>query len=626
MRAWSILLALISFAPQAVAAEKVARADLGRRVKLTILVDKVMQPQAKWVTEEWMVKAAAEAGFNVFSPRAGYDRLAEVRQVAEWCKKYGIYYMPWMRGSLTAPAGPKAGGRRLVWANGVEQPLWSPNADEFWAWTTQYIVEYAKLSARNEHFLGVFLDYENYAGGKQGNLYDLSYDDVILGRFAAAHGIKLPELPLDKRKAWLDGQQLAERFRRFQVQHWRERCRVLRQAVDRFDPRFQFCIYPAPGTPFMVEATYPEWSTSRAPMILADPWVYGRPGRFLPQAEALHGNREKLVAGMQVPQAAGIPFIYAGGIDPVVRGADPEFCGKNAVMISELTGGYWIFYEGPTYTKQDHADYWRWFTWANRAIAAGKFQVWHEPRETPEDWGLGATSGPGILGRLVAPPNTGRMSPCPRVRLRGANLLVVACKAGQQAQLTIQDFAVGKSQDAVVWRVHGSTLAQTATGTIAHGQTGTIRFTPPTEGLYLIEVTAGGCAWSITNANVPVGLYAGDALRVIGPAKRLYFGLPSGCRRFEVQAQGSRQETVRVNVFDPEGRPAASGQTTLDQNRVQLQVSVGRPSDKPWALEITRADQGVLEDCALKLDPAIIPLLSLSPEQVYRLRAEPQGR
>ena len=37
---------------------KIYRDDLGRSVKLTILVDKVMQPQAGWVTEEWMVEEA----------------------------------------------------------------------------------------------------------------------------------------------------------------------------------------------------------------------------------------------------------------------------------------------------------------------------------------------------------------------------------------------------------------------------------------------------------------------------------------------------------------------------------------------------------------------------------------
>ena len=82
--------ALALAATAAAAADKVAREDLGRSVKLRILVDKVMQPVEGWVTKEWIVKEAAEAGFNVFSPRTGYERLAEVRQVAQWCKQHGI--------------------------------------------------------------------------------------------------------------------------------------------------------------------------------------------------------------------------------------------------------------------------------------------------------------------------------------------------------------------------------------------------------------------------------------------------------------------------------------------------------------------------------------------------------
>ena len=52
-------------------AAEVTRDRLGRDVKLKILVDKVMQPEANWTTEEWMVRETAEAGFNVYSPRHG---------------------------------------------------------------------------------------------------------------------------------------------------------------------------------------------------------------------------------------------------------------------------------------------------------------------------------------------------------------------------------------------------------------------------------------------------------------------------------------------------------------------------------------------------------------------------
>ncbi|MFH1922232.1 MAG: hypothetical protein ABIP48_20400 [Planctomycetota bacterium] len=614
---------LFGFAALCPAGEKIAREDLGRSVKLTILVDKVMQPEAKWVTEEWMVEAAAEAGFNVFSPRAGYDRLDEVRQVTEWCTKYGIFHMPWMRGSLGAPAGPEADGKRVVWSGGGEQPLWSPNSDEFWEWTTRYITEYAKISAQNDRLMGVFLDYENYAPGpREGNLYSLSYDDLILEQFARSKQITLPELELAKRKTWLEEQGLDEEFAAFQVDHWRQRCRALREAVDAIEPTFQFCIYPAPGTPFMIEATYPEWATERAPLILADASTYGRPSRFLPEQEALRANGEKLIERREVAVRAGIPFIYAGGIDPVVRGADPEFSGKNAVTISEVTDGYWIFYEGPTYTKQDHADYWKWFTWANKAIAAGNFEAQHEPRQTEEDWALALFEQRDKQRALIAPEVTGKQIEFPTVRLRGENLILLAAKAGEPVRVTLKNQPVGQYKSLLVWDVRSPDLAKIASGTIPHDQAGAVSFTPTADGVYLLGASAGSCSYAVAGANVPVALYAGERLHLIHAAKRLYFKVPEGVDQFKLPVEGSGGETVRVNVLDPEGTQVATGQTTLETTKITVEVPVGNQAGKTWSLEITRADTGVLEDNSIQLDAKLPPTLSLVPDQVFDLRRQ----
>jgi len=614
---------LFGFAAICPASEKIAREDLGRSAKLTILVDKVMQPEAKWVTEEWMVKAAAEAGFNVFSPRAGYDRLDEVRQVTEWCTKYGIFHMPWMRGSLGAPAGEKADGKRVVWSGGGEQPLWSPNSDDFWEWTTRYITEYARISAQNDRLMGVFLDYENYAPGpREGNLYSLSYDDLIFEQFALSKGITLPELELAKRKTWLEEQGLDEEFAAFQVDHWRQRCRALREAVDAIEPTFQFCIYPAPGTPLMVEATYPEWATERAPLILADASTYGRPSRFLPEQEALRVNGEQLLERREVAVRAGIPFIYAGGIDPVVRGADPEFSGKNAVRISEVTDGYWIFYEGPTYTKQDHADYWKWFTWANKAIAAGNFEAQHEPRQTEEDWALALFDQRDKQRALIAPESTGKKIEYPTVRLRGENLILLAAKAGVPVRVTLKNQPVGQYKSLLVWDVRSPDLTKIASGTIPHNQAGAVSFTPTADGVYLLGASAGSCAYAVAGANVPVGLYAGERLHLIHAAKRLYFKVPEGVDQFKLPVEGSGGETVRVNVLDPEGTQVATGQTTLETTKITVDVPVGNQAGKTWSLEITRADTGVLEDNAIQLDAKLPPTLSLVPEQVFDLRRQ----
>ncbi len=612
---WTAL--VMAMAPAA-GEEKVARADLGKTVKLRILVDKVMQPEAHWVTQEWMVRAAAEAGFNVYSPRVGHDRLDEVDRVTAWCEKYGIYHMPWMRGSLAAPGGDAAAGKRMVWASGVEQPLWSPNSDEFWQWTSRYIVEYAKRAAKNEHLLGVFLDYENYAPGRVADLYSLSYDDVILERFAHARGIEIPPLELAARKPWLEKHGLHEAFGEFQIAHWRQRCRTLREAVDRYCPAFQFCLYPAPGTPFMVRAVYPQWSTRAAPLILADASVYGRPSRLMPQADALAANRRKLLERMKIPQAAGIPFLYTGGIDPVVRGADPEFSGKNAVMISALTDGYWIFYEGPTYTKPDHAQYWKWFTWANRAIGEGDFAAWKEPRQTPEDWGFAAFSSGGNAP-LAAPPWDGRVVELPAVKLRQENLLLLGCRAGRAVEIVLHNRPFAHYQASLIWEVRTPLLEKVAGGVIPHGQSGPIRFQPKQDGVYLLAASAGGCAYSVQSANVPVGLYAGESLHLLQGAQRLFFHLCEGAEGVKVTIRGAGAETVRATLLRPDGEAVATAQTTLRQSQAQCRAAaVAGAGRAPWALELAKADEGTLEDVSVRLEKGAVPVLSLLPEHAFR--------
>ncbi len=615
------LLALAALCAEAIcafAASTPARQELGRQVKLRILVDKVMQPTEGWVSKEWMVKAAAGAGFNVFSPRRGHDNLDEVRQVTKWCEKHGICHMPWMRGSLNAPPDPEADGRRVVWADGAEQPLWSPNSDEFWAWTTRYVVEYAKMGAASRHLMGVFLDYENYEKGGKGNLYGLSYDGLILGKFAKARNIQLPELKSAVRAEWLRKQGLHDAFAAFQIAHWRERCRALRKAVHAHDATFQFCIYPAPGTLFMVEAVYPEWATESAPLILADASTYGRPSRFLPEAESVKGNRQTLLENRRIPRERGIPHIYTGGIDPVVKGADPEFCGKNAVAISEVTDGYWIFYEGPKY-DDDHPAYWKWFTWANRAIAAGNFAAQHEPRQTPDNWGLDLLQRLGKGAMLLPPPVTGETVKLPTVKLRQENLLLIGAKANTPIALTLRQHPVARYESPLRWELYDPGRKRIASGAIPHGASGEVRFTPATDGVCFLAASAGPCAYSVENANAPVALFAADGLSLIYGARQLYFHVPVGVARFTVTVRGSGAETVRLNVADPTGKRAASVQTTPKSERASVAVASGEAAGKTWSLELTRADDGVLEDCTIQLGRELPSCLALHPDHVFRL-------
>lgn len=355
------------------------RQALGRTDKLRVLVDKVLMADNKWVMTEDHVREIAEAGFNVVSPRLGNEDMNEVRKIAKLAEKYGIFHLPWMRGTMI----PK-GDVKMVWADGSESNLASPNSDELWAWMTEWILNYARVSVECPALFGVFLDYENYSSVGPGTVYELSYDDKIMGEFAAAQKCEIPKLPFAERAKWLRDNKLDQAFRKFQINSWRERCLKLRQQVDAINPTFQFMVYPAPGSLFMTEAALTEWSTKAAPTIWADASIYGRPAGLMPHKEALEANRDVMVRNMKYARSKHVPFMYAGGLDPVVKGADPEFTGRNAAMSGCVTDGYWVFYEGPEY-KTTHRDYFRWFRRANRAIVNGTAcRWWQLPRQTPD--------------------------------------------------------------------------------------------------------------------------------------------------------------------------------------------------------------------------------------------------
>ena len=604
-------------------AEPPTRDQLGRDVKLKILVDKVLQPVSGWTTEEWMVQEVAEAGFNVFSPRRGHDDLDAVRQVTEWCEAHGIYHQVWLRGTLRIPDDevPEAEGRMLVWRNGNEQVLWSPNADEFWDWTTEWVLEYARISAENPHLIGVFLDYENYAPRPRmsGTVYDLSYDRMTLDMFAEAQGVEIPELANEDRHQWLVDNELYDAFDAWQINHWRERCRTLREAVDAIDPDFQFCMYPAPGSRFMLEAAFPEWTSERAPVIFADAVTYGRRTSFLPESGALLEGRRALTERQARVEEMGLQFIYTGGIDPVVAGADPEYSGKNAVMISDITDGYWVFYEGTRYDT-GHPDYFHWFTWANEAIAAGDFEKQHTPRQTRDPWAFTGIGDDGQIGFRPDEAMIGQTVEFPEVLLRRQNLLLFEARAGREVAIEATTRQIGAHRADLDWEARDMTWEVVGSGVIPHGEEGTISFTPEEDGVYALRILAGSSAYRLISANVPVGIFGGAWINIIYGAERLYFHVPQDIESFTINTRGFGSETVRMNVYDPEENVVATDQTTPVDTRFNLTVEVGDRGGETWALELTEADEGAWEDMAFRLNTDLPPVLSLIPEHVFVTR------
>jgi len=197
-------------------------------------------------------------------------------------------------------------------------------------------------------------------------------------------------------------------------------------------------------------------------------------------------------------------------------------------------------------------------------------------------------------------------------------VLVFAGRAGRRVEIELRNWPVRKYPAMLQWDLRDSSMAKMRSGAIPYAETETITFTPARDGVYLLGLTAGRGWYSLISANVPVGLHAGTRLSFINGVERLYFHVPTK-DQFHVEAGGSGLETVRVNVYGPSGRQVATGQTTPERTRVRIGVGAGKGAAGIWSLEITKADEGKLEDNWIRLDAKLPPVLSPSREQVFTL-------
>jgi len=594
------------------------RKALGRQDKLRVLVDKVLSASNKWVMTEKFMDEIRDAGFNVIVPRVGGGDMKRVERVARMAQDRGMFYMAWMRGTRGTKTGPK-----LVWAKGAEQDLYSPNADELWDWMTRLILGHARLSAANPAIVGSFLDFENYAKGKQGNCYALSYDAKILAEFAKDKGLNLPKLEPKERCPWLKTNGHTAAFRDYQIQSWRRRCRKLRQQIDAINPRFQLIVYPRP-TLFLNEAIYPEWSTTQAPMILADHFTYHRPGR-LPHDRALKANKRSLESGVRFGRSKNVPLLYMGGIDPIYEDADPEFCGRNAVMICEASDGYWIFYEGPSYHKPDHAAYFKWFSRANRAIVAGEFDFWKAPRETPDPMVaarerlLKKYCGADVKPYATDPMPQGTEKAVYTVRTHNTDEAVfgVLLRVGEALRGRLQVRRLGTYTGGSEYVLFGPSRRKVAEGQAELGKPAELKCVAKQAGLHVIIVNSSPNAAQLHVKNQQFCLIGTKRTGFIGAQPLTYFLPAPNAREITLTLRSpSPAETVAMTVLDPAGQQVAKVDTVASKERkVKLTVPSGT-AGKPWSLRLDRAPKGALEDVSLSLDAGCSDFLATHPSRL----------
>lgn len=179
---------------------------------------------------------------------------------------------------------------------------------------------------------------------------------------------------------------------------------------------------------------------------------------------------------------------------------------------------------------------------------------------------------------------------------------------------------VSRYSNLLGWELRDPLRKLLSVGSIEPKATGKVSFTPEADGVYLLAVSAGRCAYCLVRSNTAVGLYAGPGhpLSVIGGAKRLYFYVPARTKRFTVTAKGHGQETVRVDVFGPTSRKV-NDRPDHAPPRVREGPRRGRRTRRCHLVaDADSVQKGVLEDGSVALDGRLPPVVSMMPEGVFQ--------
>lgn len=123
----------------------------------------------------------------------------------------------------------------------------------------------------------------------------------------------------------------------------------------------------------------------------------------------------------------------------------------------------------------------------------------------------------------------------------------------------------------------------------------------PAPGVYNLVADAGGNASLVTLRNNHAALLA-NMVGFIGGTAPMYVYVPAGVTSFTVKlTTPAPGETARLTVLDPEGKEAASGATGAKPDFLARVTVPPAMAGKAWAVVVSPAPPGVLEDLSLEL-------------------------
>ncbi len=591
----------------------------------------------------WIEKEKVRAAYHYANPpaaervallkRAGMNSMilkASVEKALPWlreAKKQGMRCFLALNFNVNAE---EEGLRQAVLADGRVERYACPLDDRFWRdHLTPAIMERVALSGDPDLQVdGLWIDFELYSTVTGQRYYNNAcYCDHCFGEFCKHKGIQTPKLGYAERAPWLKEQGYAEEYQPYLGERMEALATELREKIHAVNPNFLLGFYPTPHN-WSLMAVARGFSTERVPILLwaTDTYGGGGPARVPDDWRQEYADQ-------------GINARYLAGM--LLRSYSAKNLAANIYQTTDKCDGYWLFTTYTLWTPPrekpgdyylaagEPEDYWDAITLANSEIdkrlqqgegyetdlTIGPEPVVYRPLTQPDKRKQ--------LHALVAPEITGEVVEYPKVKLRGSNMMVVACRAGQPVEIALGFQQVGKGADAISWELIAPNRMHVLSGHGEQQHETAISFTPQQDGIYFLLVTAGGSCYYPLRSNAPLGLYAGARLHTMHGAARLYFKVPDGLGEFTILGEGSSgHEPIRVDVYNPDGEMVATGQSNQEETEALITVPVGEHAGETWSLAITKADVEIFEDTYITLPPPLPPVLSLVPEQVFDVRTD----
>ena len=224
----------------------------------------------------------------------------------------------------------------------------------------------------------------------------------------------------------------------------------------------------------------------------------------------------------------------------------------------------------------------------------------------------------GYAGEAVRPVAE-QVAPLPEgahFSLRGGHSIVAALDAGESFRAHIETRPVGANDQPISWVLVAPDDSVLARGDIPVGESADIDVPVASAGTYPLVVQTNGNNARVTPLNDHAALAAPRA-GFIYQTSSVWFMVPEGIEQFTLTFHAQWPgETVRLRVLDPEGNEAGV-EETRQTGDMELPITVPEGLDgRAWSVVFEPTEEGVMEDYAVRMDPALPAFWALAPDRL----------